>query len=408
LDRRSDGPAGSSFDGGFDRGSGRAALDAAPGPMHPRARDTFLAAIDAGWADPRRLHSEGRTARRLLDQAREVLASGLQVRPSEVAFAPDGPTAVRWVTDGLRYAARRRGARVVASAVEHSAVLVPGRHATDSSGDPSVFATVGVDAAGRVDLRAWARAVAAPGTVAAALQHANGEVGTTQPLEEAWAACREAGVPLGVDAQSSLGRIASPTAYDVLAGDAQSWGGPGSLGLVVLPERTRWLLPGAPDPDAALTGPTRHTPWVPLALAAAEAWQQTQATREADAAEAFDLVDQIRATAAGITDVEVVGDAVDRLPHVVTFSALYADGEALVRELDRRGFGVGSGSACTASTLEPSHVLAAMGALTHGNVRVSLPLSAVAPDRAGQVAAFCSVVAEVVASVRAELGAERL
>ena len=376
--------------------------------MHPRARDTLVAAIDAGWADPRRLHSEARTARRLLDQAREVLATGLQVRPSEVAFAPDGPTAVRWMVEGLRYAARRRGARVVASAVEHSSVLVPGRHAADSSGDPTTFATVGVDRTGRVDMDGWAQAVTGRGTVAAALQHANGEVGTVQPLEEAWAACRAAGVPLGVDAQASLGRTASPASYDVLAGEAQSWGGPGGLGLVVLPERTRWLLPGAPDPDTALSGPTRHTPWIPLALAAAEAWQQTEATRENDATQAFALVDRIRAAAATVADVEVVGDPVDRLPHVVTFSALYADGEALVREFDRRGFGVGSGSACTASTLEPSHVLAAMGALTHGNVRVTLPLEAVAPDRARQVEAFCSVIADVVSSVRAELGAHRL
>ena len=376
--------------------------------MHPLATDTLLAAIDAGWADPRRLHSEARTARRLLDQAREVLATGLQVRPSEVAFAPDGPTAVRWMVDGLRYAARRRGARVVASAVEHSSVLVPGRHAADSGGDPTVFETVGVDGAGRVDLEAWAQAMAGPGTVAAALQHANGEVGTVQPLAEAWAACRATEVPLGVDAQASLGRVATPTAYDVLAGDAQSWGGPGGLGLVVIPERTRWLLPGAPDPDAALSGATRHAPWVPLAMAAAEAWQQTEAARETDAAEAFRLVEQIRAAAAAVPDVEVVGDPVDRLPHVVTFSALYAEGEALVREFDRRGVGVGSGSACTAGTLEPSHVLAAMGALTHGNVRVTIPLAAAAPDRAAQVQAFCSFIADVVTSVRAELGAHRL
>ena len=118
-------------------GSQRATLDAAPGPMHPLARETMLAAIDSGWADPRRLHREGRAARRLLDQSREVLAEGLGVHPSEVAFAPDGPTAVRWMADGLRYAGRRRGARVVASAVEHSAVLVPGRHAADAARDPA-------------------------------------------------------------------------------------------------------------------------------------------------------------------------------------------------------------------------------------------------------------------------------
>ena len=72
----------------------------------------------------------------------------------------------------------------------------------------------------------------------------------------------------------------------------------------------------------------------------------------------------------------------------MTFSCLYVDGEALVRELDRRGFAVASGSACTSSTLEPSHVLAAMGALTHGNVRVTLPLEAVAPGRAADVERF--------------------
>jgi cysteine desulfurase len=395
-------------DGEFDRPVERAVLDASPGPLHPRARETMLAAVDAGWADPRRLHREGRAARRLLDQAREVLAAGLGVAPPEVAFAPDGPTAVRWMTDGLRYAARRRGQRVVASAVEHSSVLVPGRHAADAVGDPTAFATVPVDGLGRVQVAEWSRAVGDEGTVAAALQHANGEVGTTQPLEAAREAAQRAGVPLAVDAQASLGRLPVPTAYDVLAGDAASWGGPGGLGLVVVPERTRWLLPGPADPDAALSGPTRHTPWVPLALAAAEAWQQTDAAREADAAEAFRLVDRIRAAAAQVADVAVAGDAVRRLPHVVTFSALYADGEALVREFDRRGFAVASGSACTASTLEPSHVLAAMGALTHGNVRITLPLAAVAPDRAAQVDAFCSVIAEVVAAVRRELGAQHL
>ena len=392
---------------GFDRAAQRAFLDAAPGPMHPRARETLLAAVEAGWADPRRLHREGRAARRLLDQAREVLAAGLAVSPSEVSFAPDGPTAVRWMVDGLRYAGRRRGTRVVASAVEHSAVLVPGRHAADAAGDPTAFETVGVDRSGRVDVDAWRAAVAAPRTVAAVLQHANGEVGTTQPLDAALEACRAAGVPMGVDAQSSLGRAAPPRAYDVLAGEAPSWGGP-ALGLVVVPERTRWLLPGPADPDAALSGPTGHLPWVPLALAAAEAWQQTAAEAGREHEEAFALVDRIRAAAAAVPDVDVVGDPVGRLPHVVTFSALYADGEALVREFDRRGFAVGSGSACTASTLEPSHVLAAMGALTHGNVRITLPLAAVAPDRAARVDAFCHVVAEVVEAVRTELGARRL
>ena len=103
---------------------------------------------------------------------------------------------------------------------------------------------------------------------------------------------------------------------------------------------------------------------------------------------------------AAIPDVEVVGDPVDRLPHLVTFSCLYVDGEALVTALDRRGYGVASGSACTASTLAPSHVLAAMGALTHGNVRLSLTRDAT--DE--QVDGFLAALPEVVAGIRAEVG----
>lgn len=385
----------------------RAFLDAVSGPLHPQARETLLAALDAGWADPRRLHAEARTARRLLDQGREVLAAGLGVRPSEVGFAPDGPAGLRLAVDGLRYAGRRRGRAMVASAVEHSAVLVPARD-REAHDPQSALTVAGVDALGRVDVEEFATAVRRPRTVVAALQHANGEVGTVQPVAEVHDSCRAAAVPLVVDGQASLGRSAPPTAYDVLVGDARSWGGPGGLGLVVLPEGTRWALPGVTDPDEALTGPTRHTPWLPLVLAAAEAWQQTEAARPDEARAAHALVERVRSAAAAIPDVDVVGDPADRLPHIVTLSALYADGESLVRELDRRGIAVASGSACTSSTLEPSHVLAAMGALTHGNLRVTLPLGAVSPERAEHVERLVTALPEVVAAVRAELGASRL
>jgi cysteine desulfurase len=111
-------------------------------------------------------------------------------------------------------------------------------------------------------------------------------------------------------------------------------------------------------------------------------------------------VDRVRAAAAAVPDVEVVGDPVDRLPHLVTFSCLYVDGEALVTELDRRGFAVASGSACTSSTLAPSRVLEAMGVLTHGNVRVSLTRTTTAAEVDGLLAALPSVVRDI----RAEVG----
>jgi cysteine desulfurase len=116
------------------------------------------------------------------------------------------------------------------------------------------------------------------------------------------------------------------------------------------------------------------------------------------------IIRRLRSAAGALRDVEVVGDPDDRLPHVLTFSLLYVDGEALVIELDRRGFAIGSGSACTSSTLEPSHVLAAMGVLTHGNVRVTLPLDPVAPTLDDDVSRFIAELPEAVAAVRAQLG----
>ncbi len=391
-------------------GPSRVLMDGAAAPLLPAARAVLLAAVDAGWADPRRLYAEGRQARRLLDDAREAVASGLGVRPPEVSFLPSGPVALSAAVEGIRYASRRRGMRTVAGAVEHSAVLVPARAVAAASDDAGLLEEVAVDDAGRVRLDAWGAALDVPGTVVAALQSANGEVGTRQPLGAAWEAGRAHGIPLVVDAQAGLGRDPVPETYDVLVGDARSWGGPAGVGVLVVPERTRWRRPGAMS--EAEFGRTDAEPVVPLVLAAAEAWLAAGADRAEEVVRARELVDQVRTAAARVPDTVVVGDPVDRLPHVVTFSCLFVDGEALVHELDRRGFAVASGSACTASTLEPSHVLAAMGVLTHGNVRVTLPLAAAVAGgevaRAAGVQAFGEALPEAVAAVRAQLGTDRL
>lgn len=126
----------------------------------------------------------------------------------------------------------------------------------------------------------------------------------------------------------------------------------------------------------------------------AEAAQEAVRLRE--------LTERIRARVAeSVPDVEVVGDPMRRLPGIVTFSCLYVDGETLLHELDRAGFSVSSGSSCTSSTLTPSHVLRAMGVLSEGNVRVSLPSGTPAED----VDRFLEVLPGAVAGVREKLGA---
>jgi cysteine desulfurase len=384
----------------------RVLLDAASAPMLPSARTTLVAALDAGWADPQRLYAEGRRARALLDQARELIAEGLGVRPPEVSFLPGGPAALRAGLEGLLYAGRRRGARMVATAVEHSAILTTGRYHAAQADDASLLDEVRVDRVGRVDISAFGEAISVPGTVLAAVQSANGEIGTRQPLEQAHGLCRSLGIPLLVDAMASLGRDPAPTHFDVMAGDARSWGGPAGLGVLVVPERTRWRRFG--PASEVEHGRTDMEPMIAIALAAAEAWRQTQAARVDEAARSSAIIGRLRAAASDLPDVEVVGDPAERLPHVLTFSLLYVDGEALVTELDRRGFAVGSGSACTSSTLEPSHVLAAMGVLTHGNVRITLPLNAIAPTLEADVDRLIAELPDAVAAVRDQLGASDL
>jgi cysteine desulfurase len=372
-------------------GSSRGLLDAARGPLHPAARATLEAAVGLGWADPTARHAPGRHALALLDTAREVLADAVGVRPDELSLHASAEEALEVGFAGLVHARRRVGEQVVASAVERSVVLV----------QPGVTGPVPVDRSGRVDLGAWRAAVARPGVAAAVLQSANGEVGTRQPVADAAAAAAEHGVPLLIDATASAGRDDVPRVGDVVVADAAAFGGP-PLGLLGVRTGTRWGRPG-PRREAE-HGRALSAPWVPLALAAAEAWRQALAERGAEEPAARALVERLRAAAGSVPDVEVVGDAHDRLPHVVTFSVLFTDGEVLVDALARRGLALGSGSACTSSALRPSHVLAATGVLTHGNLRVHLPLAAVSPTREEDVEDLCAALPEVVASVRSQLG----
>ena len=367
-------------------------LDAARGPLHPVAAQTLMAALDAAWADPTRRHPPGRRARAHLDTARDVLAGALGVRADELSVHASAEEALELGLAGLRHGRRRVGGRVVASGVERSVVLL----------SPGVTDSVPVDRQGALDLGGWAEALAEPDVAAAVLQTANGEVGTRQPVAAARAVADEHGVPLLLDATASLGRDPLPAdAGAVVVADAASFGGP-PLGLLGVRTGTRWSLPG-PRHEAE-HGRAAAAPWVPLVLAAAEAWRQGADGHEADAAGARELVDRIRTAAAAVPDTVVVGDPNDRLPHVVTFSVLFADGEVLLDELARRGVAVASGSACTSSTLRASHVLAAMGVLTQGNVRVTLPLGAVSPTREADVERLCAVLPESVAAVRERLG----
>jgi cysteine desulfurase len=363
-------------------------LDAAAGaPLHPVARAALLAALDDGWADPARLYRAGRLARQLLDAARESVAESIGARPDEVSFAANGTQALHAAVLGTLAGNPRAGRTLVHSAVEHSAVLHAAEAHVAAGGS---VRPVGVDLLGRV----------AVAEVAGALQAANHEVATTQPVGAVAELVPD--VALVVDATQTLGHAPVPSGWSVLAGDARTWGGP-SVGVLAVRTGVRWRSVAPTDEREA--GRVAGVPNLPAVVSAAASLRAVCADQRAEAARHAALVQRLRSTvAATIPDVEVLGDPVDRLPHVVTFSCLYVDGEALLTALDRRGFAVSSGSSCTSSTLQPSHVLVAMGALTSGNVRVSLHHA----STEAEVDAFLAVLPEVVAEVRAELGATGL
>ncbi|NUS16431.1 MAG: aminotransferase class V-fold PLP-dependent enzyme, partial [Streptomyces sp.] len=188
--------------------------------------------------------------------------------------------------------------------------------------------------------------------------------------------------------------------WSLLAGSAHKWGGPAGVGLLAVRKGTRFA-PAHPA-DERESGRSPGFENLPAIVAAAASLRAVRAQAVQEAARLSDLVDLVRARVPELVpDAEVVGHGTLRLPHLVTFSCLYVDGEALLAALDRAGFSVSSGSSCTSSTLTPSHVLKAMGVLSEGNVRVSLP-----PGTArAEVERFLELLPSVVAEVRAHLDA---
>lgn len=360
-------------------------LDAVGGqPLTQAARRAWLAAADQAWSDPARLHHAGRRAGLVLDTARQSIATSLGIDRDETYWTSSGPTAVATALQGLL----RRGGRVAASSVESLAVLSPAR---TLAADVDLIA---VDRNGRLDLDDLDRALA-QGPAVLAVQAANPEVGTRQPLEEVQARAQRAGVPLLVHAVQVIGRGPMPIHWDILAASARDWAGPAGVGVLAVRRHLAW----APEenPDRGWVG---GFPDIPGAVAAATALEQLLPAAEAEADRLRELTRTIRDRLPLLAEgLQVVGEPHDRLPHIVTFTCAGVTGETVVDELARRGYSVASGSACTSDARMPSQVLAAMGIAADASVRVSLPFGCAHETVHG----FLVALPEALAAARATL-----
>jgi cysteine desulfurase len=374
---------------------------AATAPLHPAARAALLAAWEEGWADPSRLYREARQARRLLDLARETVAEVVGARPDEVFFPRSGTEAAHLAVLGTGIARSRTGRRLLTSPVEHSCVL----HAAEAhQAAGGVVEHLAVDDTGRVIVPARL-----PGDVAlVSLQSGNQEIGTLQPVAEMAELCRPAGVPLHVDAAQSLGRVSvsrDALGADLLTASSHKFGGPAGVGVLVIRTGTRWRSPLPADDRGAGRVPGFED--VPAIVACAAALQARQQEIAGESKRLAGYVERVRNVLPTLVpDVEILGPSEPdrRLPHLLCASFLYVDGERLVGALDEVGIAISSGSACTASSLTPSHVLAAIGALTHGNVRIAFGRDSTVED----VERLLSVLPGIVARLRAEAGVAQL
>ncbi|MFF8944813.1 cysteine desulfurase family protein [Streptomyces sp. NPDC014864] len=352
---------------------------AATTPMLPEAAEALTAALGV-TGNASSLHASGRRARRTVEESREALAEALGARPSEVVFTSGGTEADNLAVKGLywsRRAADPRRTRVLASPVEHHAVLDAVHWLGEHEGATVEY--LPVDSYGRVHPEALREAIARdPGDVAlATVMWANNEIGTVLPMRELADVAGEFSVPLHSDAVQAFGQVpvgfgASGLAAMTVSG--HKVGGPYGIGALLLGREH------TPVPVLHGGGQERHvrsgTLDVPAIASFAVAGRLAAERREWFAREIGALRDAlITAVRTAVPDAILGGDPVDRLPANAHFTFPGCEGDSLLLLLDAQGIECSTGSACTAGVAQPSHVLLATGTdpdLARGTLRFSL------------------------------------
>jgi cysteine desulfurase len=326
---------------------------------------------DGAGADPGRIHHEGMVSRVALETAREQLAALVGARPREVVFTSGATESIAAASYGALARARDAGDgspdgshdRVVLAAVEHSAV-----REWAERGAPRV---VGVDGLGRVDAEELLAQVDER-TALVHLQWGNHEVGTLQPVQRVVERCRELGVLVHVDAAQAVGRV--PVDFgglgaDLLSLSGHKFGAPPGSGALLVRRGVRLppLLLGGDQERARRAGMEN----VPAAVGLGAAAEELATTLPDEAARSRALTERIIAWAEHTEGVAVLGDPVERLPHLVCLGLDGVEPQPVLLGLDAAGVAVHSGSSCSSESLEPSPVLEAMGVDAQRSLRIS-------------------------------------
>lgn len=328
-------------------------------PALPEVVDAMLPYLREAYGNPQSLHAWGDVAREAMERAREQVGKLINANPEEVIFTASGTEANNLAIKGLAQAQASKGKHIVVSAIEHFSVL----HATRTLEKAGYEVTlVPVDKYGLVDPDEMARNIRKD-TILVSVMHANGEVGTIEPISEIAKKVKEAGVLFHTDAVASTGNI--PVDVKALGVDALSLAGsqfygPKGSGALWLRKGLRLipLMDGGMQEGGRRPG-TEDVPAIVGLGKAAELAASDMASRTAQLTKLRDkLIGGILGT---VSHTVLTGHPLQRLPHHVSFCIEFIEGEAMLMLLSSQGIAVSSGSACTSRALKASHVLIAMG-----------------------------------------------
>lgn len=375
----------------MDFGGARVILSAVPPiyfdynattPLDPAVRAAMEPALGELWGNASSVHSIGRAARAALDEARYRLAAQWKCKPSEVVFNGGGTEANNLAVLGTARLLKAKGRHLITTPVEHHAVLHAFQFLAAHEGFEVTY--LPVDEFGRVRVEDVAAALR-PDTTFVSVMAANNEVGTLQPVAEIGALCRERGVKFHTDAVQAFGKLPFRDIHqfeaDLVAVCAHKFHGPKGAGALFV------RSPLQPLPTQVGGGHENErragTENLAAILGLVTAFERFVPTPVFVPGPLREQTERLAAVAASIPGVTLRGHQSERLPNTLAFTVQGADSIALMAVLDLEGICASSGSACSAGSLEPSHVLKAMGvppAEANALVRLSLGRASTAAE----------------------------